>query len=282
MHQEDDLEQVRNEVLRRIGRNVLRFQEIENKIKFILIFSSSRPDQIQVQLDKVKRQTLGTLIDKFLTDVHSTTNNPEVDDNPDQFNFKIRLAEPFLHQRRDFLERLVDERNDLIHHFLPRFDPESVSSCKENLTYLDTQHESLQSELVVLNHCVNHINDMLQSVTGEEGVRLNLAAKVLGILWDVASRFSARDGWTSLTTAEQLVKQTSGNDLKAFKKAYRVKTLREYMETCGLFDIRQDLTKRGGIKVLYRIKPHFIESQDEGEIFSIPSELLKSTISAAV
>ncbi len=87
-----------NEVSKKIGVNILLFQQIERILKFLLPFmyapNSDEKKDVRKYREKVKSQTLGNLINSFIE---------SVDYDPDYFS--------------EYLKKIVEERNKLVHHF---------------------------------------------------------------------------------------------------------------------------------------------------------------------
>ncbi len=115
------------EMHRRVGRNLLRFQQIEHDLKFLMPYIHPKAhagglDGFTKIRDEVTSRTLGDLIARFLES--SKTDPPALFD-----------AE---------LQRLLQSRNDLVHHFmrLPQFDWMSPTTIDVAIEYLDKQFES--------------------------------------------------------------------------------------------------------------------------------------------
>ena len=65
--------------------------------------------------------------------------------------------------RKNALASIVDDRNDLIHHFLPQFNPNSLESCLESGQNLDRQRDKLLPEIELLRS---------QIVALQEGIKI--------------------------------------------------------------------------------------------------------------
>lgn len=70
-----DLEPTQNEVLRRVGRNLLLFQQIEHFLKFLLSTHKSGgtaetfKSNLQKQTEGISKKMLGQLVEKYATEV---------------------------------------------------------------------------------------------------------------------------------------------------------------------------------------------------------------------
>ena len=118
-------QQVLNEVHRRVGRNVLLFQLIEQRLKVLLPFIHYKGarhclDGIEDRFAQSARRTLGQLLGSF---------NEVVTTNGDVFS--------------RFLAELSNLRNDLVHQFhsSPNVDLSTIDGCRRTAEYLDLQFE---------------------------------------------------------------------------------------------------------------------------------------------
>lgn len=151
-----DLKESVDEVLRKIGRNMVLFQQVEGLLKYIISASSLSGYTSQLEQNQAKheastqKQTLGTLVGKYVEEILG----PETDDletHPKEvteiyITTRIRLGydEAFYHETKTWLAKLVDERNELVHHLLPQLDTDSAESCEKVGLKLDTQAESIR------------------------------------------------------------------------------------------------------------------------------------------
>ena len=138
-----------DEVLRRIGRNLLLFQHIEHLLKHLMSNArfegtiASAPANHEQRRAKIHKQTLGQLAGQFADDVLADAGERDAPESLSEawfsFGFTIQTDSAFVEQHTAEMKAVVDARNDLIHHFLPRWSPASEESNREALTYLDDQ-----------------------------------------------------------------------------------------------------------------------------------------------
>lgn len=138
-----------DEVFRRIGRNLLLFQNIEHLLKQLIASAplEGKARSMQANFDerraKIHKQTLGWLAGQFVDDVLTGAGEPEAPENLDEawfsFGFTIQADSAFVEQHTAEMKAVVDARNDLNHPFLPRWSPASEDSTREALAYLDEQ-----------------------------------------------------------------------------------------------------------------------------------------------
>ena len=97
----------------------------------------------------------------------------------------------------------------------------------------------------------------LVSEEGKEFFASSLPRKssVVTLLEDIAAEKARPDGWVSLSTAGQLIRQHVPDEILALHEKYGHKTLKGLILATELFDLCEESTDRGGIRVLYRLKP---------------------------
>lgn len=145
---------MKDDVLRKVGRNVVLFQQIESMLKLLVSTHHNEgtidtfAEQQQKRSDKIHTLTMGQLAEKYkngiLSDAEIPSKEPENLKVP-YMSFTFRLAgdSDFLESQLSNLEVLVNERNALIHHFLPKWMPDSEKAMAEAAFYLDQQREKV-------------------------------------------------------------------------------------------------------------------------------------------
>lgn len=154
-----------DEVLWKIGKNVLNFQRMEAMLKFLISYSTLEGSASELRskhekaVDAVSRQTMGNLVKSFLASAYSEPSEEiaPVAENKElwfSFSFKIEADQEFIEQRQAALCAVVEERNILIHQKLGLFDHTSAESCRELSGFLDAQAERVRPELEALRSLV--------------------------------------------------------------------------------------------------------------------------------
>ena len=108
------------------------------------------------------------MVGKFLENVYSEKEeaNEDYDElGEPHISMKLRVEGGLesYEARKDALATIVADRNDLIHHFLTKFDPNSMESCLEAGNCLDRQRDELLSEVELLRS---------QIMTLQEGIKI--------------------------------------------------------------------------------------------------------------
>lgn len=269
------LDPTRNEVLRRLGRNVLLFQQIEGLLKSLLVAGSASgyaSELVQKRNDRAERINIrtmggvvGELFENHFGGERSKDNAPE---SPSGiwlsywFGFDLEPSE--LEGYKAEIADMVAQRNELIHHFHQRFDFDSVASLCEAGRYLDCQREKALRLEDRLRDLAKTASEALESLGGFvrspefdallRGNSLEASALVAGLV-DIARDCARDDGWTLLALAGNRLRERMPEAAASMRERYGHKTLKALMLAAGLFEFLDEATERGGTRVLYRLKP---------------------------
>ena len=170
------LAEYKDEVLRKIGRNMLLFQQIEHILKYVVLNSDfdSSLSSFQRNLDKrnksIMRTSLGNLVREY---VESTLSKYDGNGNLTEelkephINLRCRweLSEAQCKKRKVDLESIVADRNRLIHNLLPQFDPGSINSCIETINWLDDQHKKLLPQLEEIRGLAKTLQEARETIS---------------------------------------------------------------------------------------------------------------------
>jgi len=179
-------------------------------------------------------------------------------------SFNVNADADFYESKKQALKSLVDDRNDLIHHLLSRFNPESIESCLETGHYLEQQREKLipeydflKSLLVGLKEGIDQYANFLNSEEGIKQIELLYLQQspLVTLLLNISIQQPRLDGWTLLENADRQLRITLPEEMGRLKSSYGFKTVKELIRASELFDIHEEPTKKGGFRVLYRSKP---------------------------
>ncbi len=275
MDAEQNLIKARDEVFRKIGRNLLNFQKIELMLKHLITngrlsgHMSELNDILERQASAVHKQTMGSLVGKlvdntFLGIEEASQTSPEPKEPYFSFSFNVNADSHFYESKKQALKSLVDDRNDLIHHLLPRFNSESIDSCLETERYLDEQREKLIPEYDYLKSLIDDLNesrrlsaDYLSSDEGIKQIELSFLQQspLISLLLNISIQKPRLDGWTLLSVAGPEIRRILPEEMDQIKNRYGYKTLKEIILASEFFDILEEPTKKGGVRVLFRSKP---------------------------
>jgi hypothetical protein len=135
--------ELRDQVLRKIGRNVVNLQKMEamlkvlNSVQFLRSACSNADEQVGQRNDR------------------------EISVS---FSWRIE-ADPILtRERKRALRAAVAERNKWIHEWLAGFDPNSMESCANLRAQLDEQHAKIWPEFERLKSIVQTSRELIDGL----------------------------------------------------------------------------------------------------------------------
>jgi hypothetical protein len=174
----DDLQ---DQVLRGIGRNVLHLQKMEGMLKFIVsstgeIGSTKDTAQpmkdlersIKSRIKTIKRLPMGRLVEALSQSLRSEQDGKQkVADGADRFSIEVSFAidnEDFANELNQALGEIVRERNDLIHKRLIPFDIRSIESCRGLIRELDEQRARIKPQFEALSVICSSLQEYLKQL----------------------------------------------------------------------------------------------------------------------
>ncbi len=177
MEKEEGSDKNNNEVLRKIGRNLILFQQLEHMIKHLVITAEQtitlkdKKTNLKQRKDDCHKKTMGMMAGKFFTDYYTTldkgeSESTEISDNSFSFKFETKCEEEHYEDRKKTLSLLVNERNDLIHHLLPKWNMSDPESSVDIECYLDKQREKILPELAFFKEQIRN-RDVLRKQLAE-------------------------------------------------------------------------------------------------------------------
>ena len=179
------------------------------------------------------------------------------------FSFRISVDTEFVESMRRDLKLMTDERNELVHHFLPRWHPDSPEKMTEALTFLDAQrakvlpmHEHLKSTATRMQESRRLLSNFMASPEYEKQSELMWlqASPLVSLLRDVATQYHRKDGWTYLAQAGDLAAKETPEEVKNLKECYGFKTLKKLLVGCESFDVYDEPLPNGCFRTLYKCK----------------------------
>ncbi|BCU13686.1 hypothetical protein [Microcystis aeruginosa] len=153
-----DIEVVRTEALRKLGRNIVNFSKIEGTLKYLLSvtqseeLSTSTRNQFVDNYERFRKQPLGYLVGKLHNTVlvDDSQSEPQLDSSElgMSWSFKATYSDPdFLTAQKQALSDIVAERNKLIHEDLALLDTSSIEDYYKLISFLDEQNPRLLAHL---------------------------------------------------------------------------------------------------------------------------------------
>jgi alanyl-tRNA synthetase len=168
-----DSQFARDELYRRIGRNVVNFQYLEATLRSMvpMLYNKSTVKELQAHQNEVspkqEKSTFGNLVSAYhdrlsrSKEVLNETVPDEVLAEPTlAFGFSIDVTPETAAQRKIALVNLVAERNRLIHEDLLNVDLKSREECEELSARLDEQYTRIRRQLDHVNSLRTNFQDM--------------------------------------------------------------------------------------------------------------------------
>lgn len=271
------LDAARNEVLRKMGRNLLLLQQMEGMLKCLVANSTLSgylkdwPKVHEERASLIAKHTMGQLVGKYVDTAWSAGDGAaaaasppgEVVDTWGSFSFVVEGDAAGKESQAAVLAEIVGERNELIHHFLPRWDTASLESTRSADAWLDRQREkvlpgreNLQKRIGYLRESMQHMVELLNSADGKDPLAQTLARTnpLVLRLAAMSQQHGRADGYLSLSFAAQQLCEQVPDELQAMRLRDGYKTLKALMLTSGFFDFLDEPTPKG-VRVLYRLNP---------------------------
>lgn len=248
-----------DELFRKIGRNLLLFQQAELLIKRLvaldtLSFHNGEPcDSFEQCRSTYQNMTMGQIATLFLDRLCG--NNPPASPPADSghsgfsFRFSIRLGDGMqLEERRESFAALIEQRNEFVHHLFPKFASAGPGSLKPLAEQLDAQCNQIRAEVTRLKQDLESVRSsfaaIMAFVASPEG-----SAEVFGHeirnsplirnLAEIASQSDDPEGWIPLREAIKKLKDFPEKKIGDHCAQFGQKSLSALLTASGLFETRQ-------------------------------------------
>ena len=261
-----------DEVLRRVGRNVVVFQQVEHVLKFLTTHArfhapvSQFVERFAKHAESIARKSMGDLAGKLtgavLTRDGRDATPEEIDEAWFGFRFTIETDAQSVTRHEAELKELVDRRNELVHHFLPRWQAAVDGDIETALSWLDAQREAAVEMLDRLQVWAQTVRTAHKEhaafLVSDEGQRqLELVAlrssRLVVMLGQIAMATPRADGWTLLASAGHLIKREAPEELEDLRTRFGHPNLKAVLLATELFDVVEEPMPNGGTRTIYRI-----------------------------
>lgn len=276
-------------VQRKLGRCMLQLQQYERLLKAMVTHSewSGPPERLQAIRDEkiacAHKKTLGTLVG-MLTE--SYLKLPDLADEPEQaepsdqiwvsFRCQMELSEERYAETKAALKELVDLRNELVHHFLQRFDLWSVDGCIAAESYLDESNETIDGHYLTLRDWAKSMDEARQHMVsfmqtpeyrdfvingiGPDGSVHWAGSGITNCLREAETKL-AQAGWTPLFEAIHWIAKTYPEQTP---KRYGCGSWRHVIHASQQFEIRKQSQADNGVTLVwYRSRPRETSMEQE-------------------
>jgi len=170
-----DLQSARDELLRRIGRNVVNFQYLEATLRSMVPALSTKGTLSELQIRqtelarKHKKSSLGELANVYHKSVFRVPCEDLPDNAPSEptlaFSVQIESTPDDVAKQKRALASLVVERNRLIHKDVLSVDLTSKEQCEALSTRLDEQNTRILQQLDLLNSFRSGLRDAAEELS---------------------------------------------------------------------------------------------------------------------
>lgn len=287
----DPVPDLQRAVQRKLGRCMLQLQQYERLLKVMVAHSelSGPPERLQaIREEKIAcahKKTLGTLVGMLTESYLKLSDSPDGQDpgetdNGDQmwFGFRVQmeLSEERYAETKAALKELVDLRNELVHHFLQRFDLWSVDGCIAAESYLDESNETIDGHYLTLRDWAKSMDEARQHMVsfmqtpeyrdfvingiGPDGTVHWAGSGITNCLREAETKLT-QAGWTPLFEAIHWIAKTYPEQTP---KRYGCGSWRHVIHASQQFEIRkQSQADNGPTVVWYRSRPRETSKEQE-------------------
>lgn len=268
------LQNRKDEVFRKVGRNLLIFQQIEGLLKMILGNSKVQGYARELAINReqringIQKDMMGQLIKQYFDEILSSSNEEpqEPSDLAEPWlscSIKITVDATFVEAQLKAFEMMREERNRLVHHFLSDWQPDSPEKLILASGYLDEQREKV---LPVWEHLKSVAETMQQArqmqakyMASDEFIQqLELLwlqqSPLIQLFCDIAMQIGRSGGWACLAQAGKLVRMQLADDAARMKANYGHHSFKKLLIASGLFEIWDKALPQGGSRIFYRVR----------------------------
>ncbi|HBN9060782.1 hypothetical protein IPC1147_32990 [Pseudomonas aeruginosa] len=280
---DEGLASLQGVVSQKMGRCILRLQQVELLTKAMLSYSNIEgpAKELSANLEKRKKalanKTLGQLTSEFLgAYVRPLEKDDSQEDLPEdssscyfRMSWCVQLEGDDHANLKKALTDLVALRNDLVHHFMERFDVFSPDGCTAAVNHLDaafieieTQDRALRAMAKAMDEARQEIGAFIASEAGNDMIVYGIMPgdgpmhwpSTTIVQWLLNAEVACSvNGWTRLTDAISYIEQRN-QGLTPGK--YGCRTWRQVVHESKLFQSeRRREHQAGGSALWYRSKP---------------------------
>jgi hypothetical protein len=164
---------------------------------------------------------------------------------------------------RRTLKALIEERNDLVHHLLTRWDLHDAANCNTLSAELDEQRSRIVAETqkyrAFVNALIETTKELQTFIDSDDGKRyFNItmlqSSRLAMLLSQIAMSHARDDGWTLLSVAGAQLSSLIPKEFEKMKREHGEGSLHKLVTAMDLFDIRSESTPNGGTRAVYRTR----------------------------
>ncbi len=218
------MESLRTDVQRKVGRNVVVYQQVEAMINFLAAYGNFPDDEHVLPGSYLPHQ----------------------------------LASGFDTLRKRVLLDLAKDRYELVHQFLANCNWSSADSLLRAGQILDARMAVLQPDIECLEGMVKDQQEAMSAWTRKldsmsAGEMLKEHAALLKVLDDYARMMPGHEKWVPVFDVDHRLTRAMPVEMTALEEAYGSPCLLSLIRSCGLFEVRAVETGSGP-EYWYRLK----------------------------
>ncbi|MBP0639117.1 hypothetical protein [Cupriavidus sp. AcVe19-6a] len=263
----DVVQALKDEVLLKMGRNLLLNQQVEHLLKAILGLAriegtpADAADRLEARNAALATTSMGGLQRRFRNEVLASPEEPPHNPEPADASqpwFSTAIRFDLESSDREILEAdleaLTADRNELAHHFLSRLHPSSAPVLTEASAHLDRQREkilAMHSRLKLMHGSMAETLQLAANFwsSGEGLAAIELmhlqSSRMMELLEEVAAAPKRADGWTDLAYASSIVQRQEPDALADRKVRYGEQSLKALVLKSGLFEVAEEVLPKG-------------------------------------
>lgn len=265
-----------DEVMRRIGRNVVNFQMVEAMLKHLNAHASLHgpASQLATRMEDQRaaehKKTMGELVGRMMSKVLQPQQEHETPDEIDEpwfgFRFTVETDAQFIDQHDKEMRSLVDARKELIHHFLPRWYSAVDGDFEAALAYLEDQMnetirvmDRLRGWVRATDEGRKQVAEFWASPEGQRQMTLSFlqGSRLVAMLGELALRTARTDGWALLSSSGNIIKREAPAELDDLQKRHGHRNLKGILLAAEYFDVVDEPLATGGTRTVYRINDRY-------------------------
>lgn len=264
--EEGEVDGLRQEMHRRLGRCLVRLQQYELVMKAFAARhrvegdAAAFPEALAAREARFADKTLGQVVGEVVDTVFEDSDLERVPNTPADaparlaVGFSMSLPDDTQAAVKSSLEALVKLRNDLVHGFIERHDIWTTTGLSSAIDYLDTAYTTIDERLIELREWYRQMVNMQQAVAElveSDAGRELLFTSPLVVHLGQAERDLAVDGWTLLDKAIALIRSQQPG-LTPRSEGYS--SWRQVLHESTRFELRREAGPTGVRTTSYRSK----------------------------
>lgn len=259
-----------DEALKKIGRNLLLFQQAELLMKHLVALDSlalshgGAADGLEKRVSQFDSMTMGQVANLFLERLcHGNPPDAETQTAAAQTSIRlhIRLGGDPEERRRSF-DELIRLRNEFVHHLLPQINTESADSCDAMAGLMDElrrkilpEIQNLQQDLQGTRESVENVLEFLETPAGMEELMLPEIQRspLVRNLAEIASSAPSH-AWIPVGEAVKQLQDFPQEAIKDHLQQLGKKSLTALLNASRLFETVLEPAESGHKRTLFRLR----------------------------